>query len=121
MAPHADFLLGGRDREPGRPLRELRADHTPGPDLRDDVEAAVRAVTDQGFDVVVVDQTMPVQRELGLRTAAVIVPGLVPIDFGWSRQRALHMPRLATALRQAGRLPRDLTADELNQAPHPFP
>lgn len=121
MAPYADFLLNGREGTPDRPLRELRSAHTPAPDLRDDVEAAVRAVTDEGFDVVVVDQTMPVQRALGLHTVAVIVPGLVPIDFGWSRQRALRMPRLRTALRQAGRLPRDLTADELNRAPHPFP
>jgi len=49
------------------------------------------------------------------------VPGLVPIDFGWRRQRALHMPRLRTALREAGRLSRDLRSDELNPAPHPFP
>ena len=127
MARHADFLLNRRDRpdglgeRPNRQLRELGSAHTPGPDLRDDVEAAVRAVTAEGFDVVVVDQTMPVQRELGLHTVAVIVPGLVPIDFGWSRQRALRMPRVRTALRQAGRLPRDLRPDELNRAPHPFP
>lgn len=121
MAPYADFLLGGGAGAARRELRELRPAYTPGPDLRDDVEAAVAAVTAEGFDVVVVDQTMPVQRELGLHAVAVIVPGLVPIDFGWSRQRALHMPRLRTALRRSGRLPHDLTDDQLNRAPHPFP
>jgi len=56
-----------------------------------------------------------------LRTASVIVPGLVPIDFGWARQRALQMKRTRTARAEAGLRDRDLRADELNPAPHPFP
>lgn len=79
------------------------------------------AVTAAGFDVIVVDQTMPEQRELGLTTVSVIVPGLLPIDFGWTRQRALDMPRLRTALGAAGLRPGELTDAELNLAPHPFP
>ena len=121
MAPYADFLLAGRDAAPKWPVDGLRPEHAPARDLREDLAAAVDAVTAEGFDVLVVDQTMPEQRELGLHTVAVIVPGLLPIDFGWSRQRALGMPRLRTALREAGRVPRDLTSDELNHAPHPFP
>ena len=121
MARYADHLLKGRDEAERVPLSALRAGHAPAADLREDVAAAVAAVTDRGFDVLVVDQTMPVQRALGLHTVAVIVPGLVPIDFGWSRQRALHMPRVRTALREAGRLPRDLTAQDLHRVPHPFP
>ena len=35
-------------------------------------------LTAQGFDVIVVDQTLPEQRRLGLATVNVIVPGLVP-------------------------------------------
>ena len=121
MAEYAGFLLAGREAAPKLPVADLRPAHVPAPDLRDDVEAAVAAVTAEGFDVVVVDQTMPVQRALGLHTVAVIVPGLVPIDFGWSRQRALRMPRLRTALREAGRVSHDLADDDLNRAPHPFP
>ncbi|KPC90592.1 hypothetical protein ADL27_34960 [Streptomyces sp. NRRL F-6602] len=79
------------------------------------------AVTGAGFDVVVVDQTMPEQRALGLRTVSVLVPGLLPIDFGWTRQRALTMDRLRTGLRTAGRRPDDLPADAVHLAPHPFP
>lgn len=121
MARHARFLLAGRDPADRVPVAGLRAGHRPAADLRDDVAAAVDAVTGAGFDVVVVDQTMPVQRALGLHTVAVIVPGLVPIDFGWSRQRALRLPRLRTALREAGHVPRDLADDDLNRVPHPFP
>jgi ribosomal protein S12 methylthiotransferase accessory factor len=121
MARYADYLLKGREGERLSPVAELRPAHSPAADVRDDVEAAVAAVTAKGFDVVVVDQTMPVQRALGLHTVAVIVPGLVPIDFGWSRQRALHLPRVRTALREAGRRPDDLAPEDLNHVPHPFP
>jgi len=138
MARHADFLLGDRrgPREIPRTPAQLSADLAaaglaPGDDLSDDVERCVASVTRAGFDVVVVDQTMPEQRDLGTRTVNVIVPGLLPIDFGWSRQRALTMPRLHTALRaHLGREPGEAGASEtdidhvlrpLNLAPHPFP
>ncbi len=71
--------------------------------------------------MIAVEQTGPEQRALGLATASVLVPGLLPIDFGWARQRALRMPRLRTALREAGRADRDLAPADLNPAPHPFP
>ncbi|MET9415838.1 TOMM precursor leader peptide-binding protein [Streptomyces klenkii] len=123
MASHASFLLGRRG--PKLPMAELYA---PGArmlpvsdDLRDDVERCVEAVTGAGFDVIVVDQTLPEQRDLGLHTVCVIVPGLLPIDFGWQRQRALRMPRMRTALHAAGLRERELRADDLNPAPHPFP
>ncbi|MDI5961754.1 TOMM precursor leader peptide-binding protein [Streptantibioticus silvisoli] len=121
MARHADFLLAGRDPADRLPVSALTPAHRPAADLREDLAAAVAAVTARGFDVVVVDQTMPAQAALGLHTVAVIVPGLVPIDFGWSRQRALRMPRVRTALREAGLLDRDLAEADLNPAPHPFP
>ncbi|NNJ06983.1 TOMM precursor leader peptide-binding protein [Streptomyces sp. PKU-MA01144] len=126
MGRHAHFLLGepGEPRPPLAPLAERYGDGTVPPvsgDLRDDLVRCLGAVTGAGFDVVVVDQTMPEQRRLGLRTVSVLVPGLLPIDFGWSRQRALGMPRLRTALREAGLRERDLTPADLNPAPHPFP
>ncbi|MFE7408941.1 TOMM precursor leader peptide-binding protein [Streptomyces laurentii] len=123
MGRHADFLL--RRSDPPAPLavadlRWERADGS-GPDVRDDLLAAVEAVTSAGFDVVVVDQTAPEQRALGLHTVKVLVPGLLPLDFGWTRQRARHMPRMRTALRAAGLRPDDLTEADLNPGPHPFP
>ncbi|WP_222316231.1 TOMM precursor leader peptide-binding protein [Streptomyces cavourensis] len=130
MGDHADFLLGapGSVRQPPLSFEELYGDG-PGArpvlpvsgDLREDLLRCVDAVTAAGFDVVVVDQTMPEQRALGLTTVSVLVPGLLPIDFGWTRQRALRMPRLRTALREAGLRATDLTDADLNPAPHPFP
>ncbi|MEV7416680.1 TOMM precursor leader peptide-binding protein [Streptomyces sp. NPDC089919] len=90
-------------------------------DLRDDVMAVVDALAGAGHDVIAVDQTPPEQARMGLSTVATVVPGLLPIDFGWNRQRALRMPRLRTALRRGGHRERDLTEAELRRAPHPFP
>jgi ribosomal protein S12 methylthiotransferase accessory factor len=121
MAGYADFLLR-REHTPRVPLRALARDTVAaGTDLRDDAEHVVAEVVRAGFDVIAVDQTTPEQRGLGFHTAGVIVPGLLPIDFGWSRQRALRMPRMRTALHRAGLAERELTPDDLNPAPHPFP
>ncbi|MFJ6577125.1 TOMM precursor leader peptide-binding protein [Streptomyces sp. NPDC091368] len=115
MGRHADFLLRRPERPPLLAVADLAwpdADGaTGGTDLREDLLRAVGAVTSAGFDVVVVDQTLPEQRALGLHTVKVLVPGLLPIDFGWSRQRARHMLRMRAALGPAG----------LHPAPHPFP
>lgn len=126
MGDHAHFLIGapGQPRPPRRTLDALYGDGSVLPvsdDLRQDLTACVDAVAGAGFDTIVVDQTMPEQRRLGLTTVSVIVPGLLPIDFGWSRQRALGMPRLRTALREAGLRERDLVPADFNPAPHPFP
>ncbi len=96
-------------------------DRPRGLDLREDVLWFRDQLATAGSDVVVVDQTTPEQRRMGLRTVCTIVPGLLPIDFGWSRQRALTMPRLRTAQRRAGLRPDDLREDEIRRVPHPFP
>ncbi|THA86589.1 TOMM precursor leader peptide-binding protein [Streptomyces sp. A0592] len=125
MGAHADFLLRGPGTERPRTVAELEwPDRWGAPasdDVRTDLERCVSAVAAEGFDVVVVDQTMPEQRALGLHTVSVLVPGLLPIDFGWSRQRALGMPRMRTGLFAAGLRERPLEPADLNPAPHPFP
>ncbi|MGW6947916.1 TOMM precursor leader peptide-binding protein [Streptomyces xanthophaeus] len=138
MGRHADFLLRpgaagtgtGAGAGAGAGAAPVPVDALRWPDgwgsaasgdVLHDLERCVSAVATEGFDVVVVDQTLPEQRALGLHTVSVLVPGLLPIDFGWSRQRALGMPRLRTALREAGLRGRDLEPGDLNPAPHPFP
>ncbi|AYV26017.1 YcaO-like family protein [Streptomyces sp. ADI95-16] len=125
MGRHADFLLRAPGGGPTRTVAELewpdRWGAAASDDVRTDLERCVSAVTAEGFDVVVVDQTMPEQRALGLHTVSVLVPGLLPIDFGWSRQRALGMPRMRTGLFTAGLRERALEPGDLNPAPHPFP
>lgn len=124
MGRYTDFLLRGRDEADRVPLSSLASGPgalVPSADLREDVRRCVDAVTGRGFDVVVVDQSTAEQRALGLSTVKVLVPGLIPIDFGFGRQRGPLMPRVRTALREAGLRGDDLTPDGLNPAPHPFP
>ncbi len=123
MARYAARYL---EPSPPRPFEELYGDwerhgRPRTGDLRDDVVAVVDELVTAGHDVIVVDQTSPEQERMGLRTVATVVPGLLPIDFGWNRQRALLMPRLRTALRRGGHRESDLTDAELLRAPHPFP
>ena len=101
-----------RDWERARPVHD---------DLSDDVRYLVAMLAERGFDTIAVDQTAPEQEAAGLSSMRVIVPGLLPIDFGWSRQRVLTMPRLLTAYRQAGWRATDLTTADLHLVPHPFP
>jgi ribosomal protein S12 methylthiotransferase accessory factor len=123
MAHHADFLLARSDA-PG-PMTEVyeswKAQRVRSLDLLDDVTFVRDTLLSHGFDVIVADQTSRQQHREGLRTTCVIVPGLLPIDFGWRRQRALHMPRTRTAAWRAGLLDHELNPGELNLAPHPFP
>ncbi|QKW18188.1 TOMM precursor leader peptide-binding protein [Kitasatospora sp. NA04385] len=123
MARHARSYL--EPAAPARPAAELYADWDRdcprGPDLLDDLLFCRDQLTGAGYDVIAVDQTTPEQRALGLHTVCTIVPGLLPIDFGWTRQRALHLPRLRTALRRGGLRDTDLSDAELRLVPHPFP
>ncbi|WP_433545099.1 TOMM precursor leader peptide-binding protein [Streptomyces sp. CA-294286] len=124
MADRTDFLFA-EQREP-RPLAEVFADWErvrPAPaDLLAQLDFCARAVVDAaGGDLVVVDQSSPEQLPLGLRTVAVLAPGLLPIDFGWDQQRALHSLRLRTAAHRAGRRAAPLGEHEIHRHPHPFP
>ncbi|MFI1801097.1 TOMM precursor leader peptide-binding protein [Streptomyces sp. NPDC020379] len=129
MTRHASFLLGDPDggSTPRGPysLSDLysgtRPAPQPGTDLAQDVHACVRGLAGHGFETLVVDQTLPEQRAVGVHTVGVTVPGLLPIDFGQDRQRARLMPRTRTALHAAGLLDHDLDTSEVNPAPHPFP
>ena len=125
MADRTAFLFDSPRAEP-RPLDEVFADWnrirpTDG-DLRTQLTFCARLVTGTaGGDLAVVDQTSPEQYGMGLRTAAVVSQGLIPIDFGWDQQRALHSPRLRTAAHRAGLRPAPLNDDEIHRHPHPFP
>ncbi len=126
MAEHAGFLF---DAPQVRSLQELHAgwlaERPSGLDLTDDVRYLTERFTRLGSDVIVVDQTCPEQETVGVRTVSVIAPGLIPIDFGWQRQRVLRHPRLRDFL--AGRLDTvqppgsGFGPTGLHVRPHPFP
>ncbi len=122
MRPRASFMV---DQEDEFSLDELfanrRQNSSQTRDLRDDVLMLSAEIIRLGSDVIVVDQTPPEQKTIGLHTVRTITPGLLPIDFGWDKQRALQSPRLRHAPVAAGLRKAPLTEGQLNWAPHPFP
>ncbi|AUG80483.1 cyclodehydratase [Kitasatospora sp. MMS16-BH015] len=123
MARHARSYLEpvGAPRPPAELYADWERARPRSLDLLDDLRYCRDRLVAAGHDVIVVDQTTPEQRRAGLRTVCTVVPGLLPIDFGWTRQRALLLPRLRTAPRRAGLRATDLTEAELRRVPHPFP
>ncbi|MFJ2624759.1 TOMM precursor leader peptide-binding protein [Streptomyces sp. NPDC087532] len=122
MAEHAKEYL---DPVAVRPSADIFGDWEPlrprTGDLLDDLNLLRDRIAAVGHDAIVVDQTTPEQHRMGLHTVATLVPGFLPLDFGWTRQRALLMPRLRTALRAAGRRADDLPESAVKRVPHPFP
>ena len=122
MAKHIDFLLQNPHiYSVEETYQAYRANHVPHYDLLDDLQYCMDIVLKLGMDVIVVDQTAPELEETGLKVTRVIVPGLLPIDFGWGLQRAYNLPRLRTVPRSTGFLKEDFDPTLLNTTPHPFP
>ena len=122
MAQHAAFLLqspnvatldetyAGWQRERPHSL-----------DLLADLQYIVNWIADLGMDVIVVNQTAPELRGTGLQVVKVLVPGLVPIGFGWKMNRVVGLPRMRTVPRTSGYREADFALEDLNLTPHPFP
>ena len=77
-------------------------------DLRQAVELGVCAVSDRGYDMIVLDQSRP---GIDFAAARVVVPGLRHF---WARCRE---GRLYTAPVEMGWLPRPLSEEQLNPIP----
>jgi ribosomal protein S12 methylthiotransferase accessory factor len=91
-------------------------------DLLADVQYFLELLKSAGLgQVIVVDQTSTELERLGLKTVCVLVPGLLPIDFGYERQRIRSLSRLRTVPRTTGFRATDLSPEEINVLPHPFP
>ncbi len=123
MTRHIDFLFQGQQP---RSVEEtyhgyLQNTMPRSQDLREDLEFCINEVLGLGMDVIVVDQTPPEVRNMGLSTVCVIVPGLMPMDFGWERQRVHDLPRLRTVPRMLGYFDHDFVLDPEALIPHPFP
>lgn len=113
MVDRVPFLHGGQTRSFADSFARWNAVRPRNLDLTDDLRYCRDLLVDAGFDVVTVDQTSPEQRTVGLSTARVLVPGMLPLDFGWRRQRATQMPRLTRVIR-------DLDLPGPHLVPHPF-
>ena len=90
-------------------------------DLSDDLREALKRFLDNGMDVIVVDQTTPEHRVGGFSCVKVLVPGSMPMTFGYHHRRTVGLPRLGSVPTLLGHRREPLAHKELNQHPHPFP
>jgi ribosomal protein S12 methylthiotransferase accessory factor len=126
MARHAQFLLKNTQcrsvEDTYAEWNQRRPRHL---DLRADLLDCMQYLFALNLDVVVVDQSAPELRSTDLKVARVLVPGLVPIDFGWGRHRVCGLPRMLSVPRQqprnAASNPGDFGLQHINLTPHPFP
>ena len=99
----------------------FRDRHVPSEDLSADLHEVIGRYLDTGLDVIVVDQTGPEHTLEQFACVKVIVPGAVPMVFGYDNRRIHGLDRLHRVGYELGYHPRPLTHDELNPHPHPFP
>ena len=69
-------------------------------------------------DIILIDQSTRDHTDLGLSSVKAVVPGVVPMCFGYAEQRVLGIPRLDNALRSSCR---EVDFDRAPYDPHPFP
>jgi ribosomal protein S12 methylthiotransferase accessory factor len=115
-----DFLTQPPARS--RPLAEVgREREWPASmDLREDLLEMVGRFRSENMEVIVVDQTAPEHRALGLHCVRVLIPGTLPLTYGHWRRRLRNLPRLLTVPCRLGHADAPLSVADINQLPHPF-
>lgn len=90
-------------------------------DLAVDARSVIDRYLASGLDVVVVDQTTPELAAGGFACVKVLIPGTLPMTFGYAARRTDGLARLASAPVTLGHRSMPLEPAEVNPHPHPFP
>jgi ribosomal protein S12 methylthiotransferase accessory factor len=113
------FLLDER-----RPLRTFDEEFKVRPwhaDLADDVKDILDVFRRLNLEVIVVDQTTPEVKRMGLHCVKVLIPGMLPMTFGYHLTRLDGLDRVLRVPMELGYARKPLTREQLNPHPHPFP
>jgi ribosomal protein S12 methylthiotransferase accessory factor len=114
-----NFLL--ESASPVQTFREAYGERSWQPDLTADLNGLLKAIMSCGMDVIVVDQSSPETQRNGLHCVKVIVPGMLPMTFGYHLTRLEGLDRVLNVPARLGYAERPLAPDQLNPHPHPFP
>lgn len=90
-------------------------------DLTDDLKGLLQAFRRLNLDVIVVDQTSPEILRNGLYCVKVLIPGMLPMTFGYHLTRVTGLERVLRVPAELGFAKQPLTPEQLNPHPHPFP
>lgn len=122
MLPEAEFMYAGPVLEPlAVRYADWLARQPRSLDLSDDLRAVIAMLLERGLDVIAVDQSAPEAERAGIKVVCTIVPGLLPMEFGYACRRYMQLPRLRTVPREAGYTAHDFDPAQANTVPHPFP
>ncbi|NGQ93611.1 TOMM precursor leader peptide-binding protein [Brevibacillus sp. SYP-B805] len=113
------FLL-----DENRPLRTFDEEYRQPArhaDLTDDLREILQAFRRLNLDVIVVDQTTPEILRNGLHCVKVLIPGMLPMTFGYHLSRVTGLERVLRVPVELGYAKQPLTLEQLNPHPHPFP
>jgi ribosomal protein S12 methylthiotransferase accessory factor len=113
------FLLA--DNRPLRTFAEEFKRMPNHPDLTEDLKGIVQVFRRLNLDVIVVDQTAPELKRNGLYCAKVLIPGMLPMTFGYHLTRLTGLERVLTVPAELGYAKKPLLREQLNPHPHPFP
>ena len=114
-----DFLLAGT-----RPVRTVQEAFKPWPkhaDLTEDLQEMLRRFRQLQMDVIVIDQTTPELRRNDLSCVKVLIPGMLPMTFGYHYTRLKGLDRVLRVPMALGYTDEPLVPEQLNPHPHPFP
>ena len=122
--PRAYERLGFLTQPPARslPLAQVGRDRKwpDNADLCEDLVEMVSRFRSENMEVIVVNQTGPEHRALGLHCVRVLIPGTLPLTYGHRRRRLRNLPRLLTLPHRLGHAEAPLSVADINQLPHPF-
>lgn len=107
-----------------RPMRTFEEEFKPrkyNADLTDDLKDILEAFRQLNLEVIVVDQTTPELSRNGLHCVKVLIPGMLPMTFGYHLTRLTGLERVLRIPMELGYVTQPLTAEQLNPHPHPFP
>jgi len=90
-------------------------------DLTDELKSFIQVFRRLHLDVIVVDQSAPETLRNGLHCVKVLIPGMLPMTFGYRFTRLVGLERVLTVPAELGYAQKPLTFEQLNPHPHPFP
>lgn len=108
----------------GLPLRSFEQEYKPvkkHADLTDDLIEVLNTFKQLKLDVIVVDQTSPELKRNSLYCVKVLIPGMLPMTFGYHLTRLTGLDRVLNVPAELGYSEKPLTFNQLNPHPHPFP
>lgn len=90
-------------------------------DITDDLQYVLQTLQEKNLEVIVVKQTTPEIKRNGLYCVKVIIPGMLPMTFGYHLTRITGLERVLRIPMELGYRKEPLTYEQLNPHPHPFP